>query len=285
MNLKCVKINNENTTFYISDTGKLFNQKTNNWLKGSVKGGYLIYELRWKNKKYPKLAHKLVAESFLENPENKPVVNHKDGNKLNNIVQNLEWNTVSENNIHAYETGLKEKTNGTKIQYNFDLKEEIWKPYKDTVYLISNKGRARNAKTNNLLKGKVTKDGYVEWCMILNNKKRSLLAHRIVYDVFSSEGLLEGLIINHKDGNKTNNQMENLEQISNSDNIVHSYYTIQTNTKIKKVGKYTLQNELIEIYPSCAEAARQNLGCYPNLICNVCNGKKKTHKGYIWKYE
>lgn len=56
--------------------------------------------------------HRLIAETFIPNPMNLPCVNHKDGNKLNNSVDNLEWCTHAENTLHAYRTGLEQKVCG-----------------------------------------------------------------------------------------------------------------------------------------------------------------------------
>lgn len=67
--------------------------------------GYLWVGLKGSNKRMKKI-HRLVAETFIPNPDNKPVVNHIDGNKQNNEVANLEWVTYSENTQHAIATGL-----------------------------------------------------------------------------------------------------------------------------------------------------------------------------------
>jgi hypothetical protein len=70
------------------------------------KNGY--FRIRLNGKKYS--IHRLIAETFIPNPDNKPEVNHKDGNKLNNHISNLEWVTHSENTKHAFKMGLIDKS-------------------------------------------------------------------------------------------------------------------------------------------------------------------------------
>lgn len=93
---------------YTIDTeGRVFSLKTKRHLKYKVhRRGYYLVDL-WKNNKgHTKKVHRLVAEAFIPNPQNKPAVNHKDGDKLNNNASNLEWVTNKENTKHAYATGL-----------------------------------------------------------------------------------------------------------------------------------------------------------------------------------
>lgn len=82
---------------------------------------YYKVSLHVKGKCYSILIHRLVAGAFIPNPENKAEVNHKDGDKSHNYVDNLEWVTPSENILHAYRTGHKfqytgEKNHNTKIK-------------------------------------------------------------------------------------------------------------------------------------------------------------------------
>lgn len=72
--------------------------------KSKDKDGYLIVNLNKNNKCYKKKIHRLVAEVFISNPENKPQVNHIDENKQNNCYLNLEWVTNKENSNHGTKT-------------------------------------------------------------------------------------------------------------------------------------------------------------------------------------
>jgi hypothetical protein len=81
---------------------------------GLDKRGYPKVAITKDGKNLNRNIHRLVALAFIPNPENKPQVNHIDGDKTNNEVDNLEWNTAQENMIHAVKTGLFGDRKGIK---------------------------------------------------------------------------------------------------------------------------------------------------------------------------
>ena len=91
--------------YEISNYGRLRRTGQRKFLKGSVKEGYVRISIRTKDGDQSKLVHRLVAEAFIPNPDNKEIVDHIDGNRSNNHVNNLRWVTAEENanNQHRLE--------------------------------------------------------------------------------------------------------------------------------------------------------------------------------------
>jgi len=80
--------------------------------------GYPSVNLFKESKCYPHHIHRLIAIHFIPNPDNLPIINHKNGIKTDNRIENLEWCTYSDNITHAYENGLREKISPLKGRFN-----------------------------------------------------------------------------------------------------------------------------------------------------------------------
>lgn len=96
MNWKEIK--ETNGLYLVSDEGKIFSCQSNKVLKTELqRGGYYRVELHYNGEIHRELVHRLVAEAFIPNPNNYPIINHKDENPSNNRADNLEWCTYSYN--------------------------------------------------------------------------------------------------------------------------------------------------------------------------------------------
>lgn len=123
--------------YLIDKSGNIFSIKSKRILRQYINiGGYrhvYLYSQDGSYKRQNPLTHKLLAQAFLPNPNNHKVVNHKDGNKQNNNLNNLEWCTKSHDVRHAGSMGLKTYKNGERL-YNAKLSK------KKVIYIRSKKG-------------------------------------------------------------------------------------------------------------------------------------------------
>lgn len=114
--------------YQVSNHSNVKNKLTNKFMSQNLRDGYKSVTLCYTNDKSETIkkaikVHRLVAFGFVKNddPINKNIVNHLDGNKLNNHWTNFEWTTLSENNQHAINTGLNKATKRRVTQYDLDM--------------------------------------------------------------------------------------------------------------------------------------------------------------------
>lgn len=175
---------------------------------------------------------------------------------------------------------------------------ELWK---DAVYdgvtyegyQVSNLGRVKSLNYNHTGKEKVMKllkrvDGYLQIGLHKDEKYKMIKVHRLVASVFieNPNNLPD---VNHKDENKTNNVVDNLEWCDRKYNNNYGNHNRKVGEALmngkcsKPVLQYTLNGDLIREWSSTHECGRN--GFNQGNISACCNGERKTHKGYIWKYK
>lgn len=106
MNEKWKPVDGFEGFYEVSDSGDIRNKDGAMLSPYKGKGGYIVYDLRGNGKRKMSYLHRILAKAFILNPNNSPFINHKDGNKTNNDLNNLEWCTAQENMDHAIQTGL-----------------------------------------------------------------------------------------------------------------------------------------------------------------------------------
>lgn len=110
--------------YLVSKNGDVYSIRRRRLLKPQITDkGYLTVELWDSYSRRSVKIHRLVAETFIENPSGLKEINHKNGDKADNRVENLEWCSRSENILHAYATGLRKPNRGRRYKKRGDVVE------------------------------------------------------------------------------------------------------------------------------------------------------------------
>lgn len=158
------------------------------------------------------------------------------------------------------------------------------------LYEVSNLGNVKSLITNRILKSSFDNCGYKIITLCKDGKKLTKTIHRLVALNWIGESNLD---VNHKDGYKYNNKLENLEFITKSQNTIHAIknglykpnfekIAIQKRKKVKQINP--INNEVVNIFISAHDASKQT-GFNRGNICSCCRGKVNLVNNFKWEYE
>ncbi len=276
-NWKVFIYKNQETNYIISDHGDVFSKYSNICLKFFTNDYHCIKLCINKCKKHFRI-HRLVALCFLPNTDHYPIVNHKDGNKLNNHVSNLEWYSCSQNVQHAHDNNLiKKRTQNEKSEEDIS-----WKfiPGYEELYRISQNGDVYSCKLKRILKNSL-KGMYYGINLSKNLTRKTYKIHRLVALTYISNPN-NYIVINHIDENKLNNHINNLEWCTHSQNTQQVYENNKINQK--SILQYDLNGDFINEYKSISVTAKI-FNVSNSSITKNCFGDTKICKGYIFKFK
>jgi hypothetical protein len=250
-NWKIIKGTNEK--YKISNTGNVIGASGKKLKPTLMKVGYLSIAISLGNRKVVRhYIHKLVAENFIGPIEDGYVVNHKDHNKLNNNIDNLEIISRKDNGKH-WASSHRSKNAGRKRtgfcgrghrliadkvyclecrkskQYN-PPNTSVWKESIVPEYLISSDGLVWSKKTNRIIKSATNKPGYKYVNLRVNGKTKPYAIHRLVAEAFIGS-IPENMVIDHINSDKSDNGFENLRITNRKSNIAFSRDKIRIDGK------------------------------------------------------
>ncbi|CAH6420933.1 HNH endonuclease [uncultured virus] len=306
------------TDYFASSLGRIYSMRSGKILAGYLNSsGYMGVGIRVNDITKEVLVHILICYAFHGNPQDKTyTVDHIDKIKTNNIPNNLRWASKSEQSLNrdpftAQKSLIAQIKDDRIIDFhteesileifdvdqiiipykgiyhqgylwisekftNLDMIDEIWKPLNinSLIIYVSNMGRVQTRDGKCF--GTTLESGYKRVC--INNHHH--LVHKMIATAFYGN-YDPKLVVNHKDHDRANNKLENLEIVTASDNALHS---VESRIYITKAVKQLDPNgNIIAIYPGMREASEATK-IDRSGIGKVANGKQKTAGGFYWKF-
>lgn len=227
------RLDGDFSEFEINEDGILRNVNTKHeFKKRQYSDGYMYYAINTKSQRKRIKVCELVAQAFIPNPNNKDSVLHKDGNKQNDNVSNLEWISVPDNT-------------------------DEWEVIRDFPdYEINKNGDVRNIHTKRLIGLNPNQNGYLVVNLYKNKKPYRRMVHILVATQYIPNPENKP-IVNHIDENRTHNSVDNLEWVTAKENAVHGTRGEKISSRrAKPLNEYDIYGKYIRTWVSVAAFAR-----------------------------
>lgn len=307
-----IKIKGEEVKgYFVCKNGSVWSEKLKKYLKQTVHGGYYGITIHHNGKRHHGRIHRIVAELFIPNPKNYGIVNHKDGNKLNNHATNLEWCNNSQNSRHAHENGLVNTYKRPVVKFDRDGKK--LQEY-ESVTAAAKNNDIGSGSILNACKGKSKSSGGFIWKYkddqsdvksLKNGEKCNVSVSQ--YDSFGNK-LNEYLSIAEAAKKVGVSRTSISSACSGKTKTSAGFFWKYTNVKpdkvpaeklqelnipekadvyffsAKRVVKFNMDGTRIKEYGSLKEAAYAHSTASSN-ISRACNSNYKSYGGYIWAYK
>lgn len=231
--------------YRINKNGEIIN-KQGKLLKYTITGkkGRLQANLFVDGKPKSRMVDELVAEQFLDNPNNFVIVKHRDNDLKNNNIDNLEWVDCINS---EYDIAKK---NGMVINDEYYIKWYPIKEFPKSVYEINKMGQVRHKNKKNILTAKSDVNGYKTYTLYIDKKIYYRFAHKMVAEQFIANPEKKE-IVNHKDENKYNSCVDNLEWLTKSENTLYGEAQKKINQgRQKPINEYSIEGKYIRTWKS-----------------------------------